>query len=184
MQYWMNQLEASTGRCGFILGSLVKQGHCRCSKVGGGAAGWAPCSSGATRWPVWPGRAAGSALLARLYIHMWLGKVSGYVPWQGSATGWTLQLGRAVSWTPQLLLAGWGLRLCYLSAWCCWLDSVFMQGHKQGSMIRRGLRPCSVNRWGQRLWPKVGQCYSCPVMSYQLLSSVVRQSHLPGSLCI
>ena len=60
--------------------------------------------------------------LADFCNHLWSGKVAGCVPWQDGATCWTLQLGRAIGWALQLPLVSWGLRLCNLSGWCCWLD--------------------------------------------------------------
>lgn len=42
-------------------------------------------------------------------------------------------MGNTVGCATHTLLVGWNLRLCFLTRWCFWLDSVFRQAYKVGS---------------------------------------------------
>lgn len=62
----------------------------------------------------------------------------------------------ATSWALKPLLVGWHLRLCSPTRWCCWLDSMFRQGCRQGFTIGWDLRLFSAIGWSHRLAPKLG----------------------------
>lgn len=95
---WTGQLVTPVGKWSLLSGSLVEQGHCLSSKVGGGStAGWAPCSSGASEWSPWSEEAPGCVLLC---ASSWaqqssmVRRISVCVPWQSNANGWVTWFGR------------------------------------------------------------------------------------------
>ena len=148
--FWTGQLVTSVGKWSFLLGSLVEQNHCLSSKVGGGsAAGWAPCSSGASEWPPWSEEAPGcvplctsswaqqSPMVRGVSVCVpWQSNVTGWVPWfgrvsaglhhcswLGGALGWVPCLGEAASCVQQLVRAVcWILLLDAAVGWTPWVD--------------------------------------------------------------
>ena len=77
----------------------------------------------ATGSPVGPGHTA----------HAWMWRLWG-------AAGHALQSGGVTSWALPPSLVKWGLRLCFPTRWCHWLESMFRWGYRQVFVIAQGLK--------------------------------------------
>lgn len=134
--------------------------------------GWCHCSEVESVWECY-------CLGSIFKLDHWSGSL------MGKGTGCTLQSGRAPSWTLHLYVVEQGCRLCFLAAWCLWLNSMFRQGHRQVFMVRQGVlcdqtEPLALSQsWARPqsgLCNEVG-CYPCSALGHcPWLDSQIRKS--------